>query len=263
MKKVIEDTEIEILPESPKSVDNNKMLNKASNNDNSSLFLSSEKNSGEPVMSSGSSPLLECPITNSKKRRATSISLQKEKMSKRDKLRFFYPSEWYRFHSCLEGNKKFFYEFLINTGMRYGEAESIRVKDIDLERKTIIVIKAKRNIQRRIMISTQMAFNISKWIAENDLKPDDTLGFPSLQYADKYIKDTAKKAEISDFHNITTHTFRKTLENYLIALDVNTMAISMQLGHTVNVALAYYAAQFFKLEEKALIRGIIGDLLQK
>lgn len=254
MENTNEETMIEIIPDTSEKVYDKEIVNKASDSSQDLTSLNT-KPSSTFVSSSNSS-------VSVRGRASSSIQLQKDKAAKRDKLRFFYPSEWYKFYSILDGDKKFFYEFLINTGMRYNEASKVKVRDINLNRKNIVVMKAKNDKQRRIFISSQLVFSINQWCAKHNLGPDDTLGFPSLQYADKYVKKIAQKAGIADYQNITTHTFRKTLENYLIALGVNTMNITMQLGHTVDVAVAFYTAQFFKTEEKALIRGIIGDLLQ-
>lgn len=207
------------------------------------------------------------PADNTKvprKRSDDSIGKQRKAASGRDKLRFFYPSEFYKFLSMIDDSKlRFCCEFLINTGMRYDEASHVKVSNIDLERRNITVIKGKKGRQRKVFISSQFCFKLKQHILQNKLGEEDYLGFITLQGFDKIIKRIAGKAEIKDFANITSHTFRKTLENYLIALDVNTMTISMQLGHTVDVAIAYYAAQFFKTEERPLIRGILGDLFQK
>lgn len=181
--------------------------------------------------------------------------------AKRNTLRFFYPAEWFQFIGVVSNLLHIFvFELLLNTGLRIQEAKNIRVRDINLDRNYLTVLKSKTGKQRQVFFSTQFRVKLKQHIAYNKLQPENTLMIPSVQYLDRQIKKYCRKAGISNPEDFTCHTFRKTNENYLVAKNVNTMIITQHIGHTVNVATAYYVSQFLKPEEKTQIKMIIGDL---
>ncbi len=179
----------------------------------------------------------------------------------RNKLRFFYPQDWFRFLSVISNPKHAFqFKLLLNTGLRVNEARNLKVKDINLDRKYLTVIKGKGNKQRQPFFSTMFKSELQQYINSNKLTSDDNFGLPSTQFLDKIIKQYAAKAGLENPKDFCCHSFRKTHENYLCAKGVNTMLLTQHMGHTVNVAVQYYVSQFMKPEEKQLIKSIIGDL---
>lgn len=62
---------------------------------------------------------------------------------KENPKRFFYPREWLDFINNVPARYKFFFNFLLQTGMRFREAAEVRVEDIDFDRNTIFVRFAK------------------------------------------------------------------------------------------------------------------------
>ena len=68
--------------------------------------------------------------------------------NKRNTLRFFYPEEWFRFISTVSNPRHaFIFKLLLNTGLRIDEARKLKVKDINLDRRYLTVIKGKGNKQ--------------------------------------------------------------------------------------------------------------------
>jgi integrase len=185
--------------------------------------------------------------------------------------RFFFPKEWMSFlYSIQNEEHKFFFEVLLHTGARYYEASNIRVKDINFERGFILISRPKREggkekgRERLIQISTELKNKLEIWIKKNKLKPDSTLGFPSIQYLDKAIKFYANKAKLNNPEDFSCHNVRKTLEMYMLALDINTMSVTTHMGHTAAVSVGHYVStMLFNAEEKALIRIILGDLFNR
>lgn len=178
----------------------------------------------------------------------------------RNKLRFFYPSEWYSFISVVKNKKhRFIFRMLMNTGLRIGEARNLRKKDFNLERNYLTVRKSKTGNQREVFYSTQFKID---WLEPylEELQSEDKLGIPSTQFLDRVIKKYCRKAEIDNPEDFTLHTFRKTHENWLAVKGVNTMILTKQLGHDVNTAQVYYVSQFLKPEEKQQIKTLLGDL---
>lgn len=186
-----------------------------------------------------------------------------EQKTKRNTLRFFYPNEWYRFNSVVINPKHaFIFLLLLNTGLRIDEARKLKIKDINLERKYLTILKGKGNKQRQVFFSTMFKTEIQKYINTNKLGAENTFDIPSTQFMDKVIKKYSMKAGLDNPDDFSCHSFRKTHENYLCSRQVNTMILTLHMGHTVNVATQYYVQNFLKPEEKQLIKSILGDLYE-
>ena len=186
--------------------------------------------------------------------------------------RFFYPDEWGRFFEVLKTKQKFTFNFLINTGARINEARHVRVEDIDLERQRMIlrVTKVKSRAgekhprPRTIPLSSKFTKYLKKYIKERGLQNPDYLGILSTPAANIAMKKALKKAGIKDWYMFSVHNVRKTLETWLMALNVDGLKIVAHIGHSMAVAAKnYVSADIFSWEEKKQIRMIIGDLYER
>jgi integrase len=193
---------------------------------------------------------------------------------KNNKKRFFYPQEWMKFLNGMtkpsQQNHKFLFEFLLHTGTRINEARNVQIKDIDFERKCLLVKKPKRSLgqdnkERTIEVSTYLLNRIKNHIQSNNLGKLDYLGFPSTVYMDKAIKKYCKEVGILDFEDFSCHNTRKTLETWCAAgLNINPMVLSVHFGHTIDIATMHYVGMsMLKPEDKSLIKAIIDDLFDK
>jgi len=186
--------------------------------------------------------------------------------------RFFFPDEWMKFNEILKKNQKFTFDFLINTGSRINEARNVRVNDCDLERKRIVLritkVKARKGEKhprpRMIPISTQFAKYLKKYIKNTKLKEDNYFPILSTPAANIAMKKGLQRAGIKDYYMFSIHNIRKTLETWLMALDIDGLKITSHIGHSMAVAAgSYVSADVFSWEEKKQIRMIIGDLYQR
>lgn len=192
----------------------------------------------------------------------------KRAYTKKNNLRrFFFPKDWNKFKDIIENKQhKFFFEFLLHTGCRYNEAAHITGNDIDFANDMIFIKFAKGGAhkQRQIQMSSYLKRRIIQYIKENKMTRTSRFGFPSVQFLDKQIKRYAAEAEIASPADFSCHNLRKTLENWLCALNINSLTISAHMGHTLDVAQAHYiGSQVFTQEDKVLIKSILDDLLQK
>ena len=178
--------------------------------------------------------------------------------------RFFYPQEWMKFFDTLKESQKFTFMFLINTGARINEARNVIASDIDLHNKRIVLrvtkVKAKKKEKnprpRIIPISSQFAKYLKKNI--------DQLKVLSTPAANIAMKNGLRRAGIKDWQMFSIHNIRKTLETWLMAVDVDGLKICAHIGHSMAVAAgSYISADVFSWEEKSKIRMIIGDLYQR
>lgn len=196
--------------------------------------------------------------------------------------RFFYPHEWLRMMNALENeDHKFWLELLLHTGARFDEASNIKVENINFEKEQIFLAKPKggRGKERTIQISTYLKNRITNFVKRHGLKGSDYIMVKddksrvSNQFVsgmdekrNKYglIKGAARKAGISDWKDFSAHNIRKTTEMWLVALNINHLAVVAHIGHSVNVASTFYVStQLFTAEDKTLIKTILDNLLQK
>lgn len=188
---------------------------------------------------------------------------------KDNKDRFLFPDEYMRFEDCLKDKQRFSVKFLMNTGARINEAQHVKVEDCDTERNRIVLrvtkAKAKKGEKkgkvRIIPISSQFSKYLKKHIRDNNLNNEDYLGILSNPALNIAYKKAGMKAGIKDYHNISSHTFRKTLEVWLMALGVDSLPLTAHIGHDIRTASQYYVSpDIFSYEDKQKIRLVIGDL---
>ena len=186
--------------------------------------------------------------------------------------RYFYPNEWGKFFEQLKRKQKFTFHFLLNTGARINEARNIKVEDIDLDNKRLILrvtkVKSKKGERnprpRTIPLSTEFSKYLRKHIRKNNLSNQNYLGILSTPAANIAMKNALKKAEIKDWYMFSIHNIRKTLETWLMALNIDGLKITAHIGHSMAVAAqSYISADVLSWEEKKLIRNFIGDLYER
>jgi integrase len=190
--------------------------------------------------------------------------------------RFFFPDEWMAFYDKLKSSQKPTFECLINTGARIMEIRNIKVSDIDLDRGNIVLRVTKRIVNRpgidktgqrkiRILtISSKFVKYLRNLIKKNELTSDDYLPILSTPAANIAMKKALQKAEIQDWDMFSLHNVRKTLETWLVALDIDNFKIVKHFGHSIAIALKHYVSpDIFSFEDKKIMREIIGDLFHK
>lgn len=189
--------------------------------------------------------------------------------------RFFFPDEWKAFYDELKASQKPTFEVLINTGARIMEAQNIQVRDIDFERNNIVLRVTKRIVNRpgrdktgtrkiRVLsISSKFAKYLRRIVRVNGLGPEDKLPILSTPAANIAMKKALAKAGINDYDMFSLHNCRKTLETWLLSLNIDTFKIIKHFGHSFAVASKHYVApDIFTWEDRAAMREIIGDLFQ-
>ena len=193
-----------------------------------------------------------------------------------NRQRFFFPDEWLVFEERLNSNQQLTFRTLINTGARIMEAQNIKVSDIDFDRKNIVLRVTKRILknpkkgaesQRKIRvltISTQFAKYLKKQIKLHKLGPDDLLPILSTPAAHIALKKHLREIGIKDWEMISIHNIRKTLETWLIALNIDSFKVTKHFGHSFAIAAQHYVSpDIFNYDDKVMMREIIGDLFKE
>jgi len=192
-----------------------------------------------------------------------------------NRSRFFFPDEWMAFFDKLKAKQQHTFMTLINTGARINEARNIKVSDILFDRNFILLRVTKRVIKgmrpklgvkgkteiRTLMISSQFAKYLKRYISTKKLSDEDYIGVLSTPAANIGMKKALRKAGIQDWDMFSVHNVRKTLETWLLSLDIDSFKIIKHFGHTANVAIKHYvSSDIFNWEDKQQMRKIIGDL---
>lgn len=194
------------------------------------------------------------------------VSKYKKKGVYREKeiaTRYFNPDEWEMFIYKIEPNLRFYYWFLMLTGARYKEAKNIKVKHIDFKNKQIIIVEPKGGkIMRYVQLSSYTVKLIKQYIADNNIKDDDTFNFKTIQHLIQTMKKTCKQEGLSNWQDFSVHNLRKTHENYLRTLDLDVNRITQHMGHTMKTAMNHYLSSAFIKDKKQLdkIRVWLGDI---
>lgn len=191
----------------------------------------------------------------------------KEYTIREDKLRFFFPDEWMTFFDNLKTKQKITFQFLINTGARINEIRGIKVADIDFERNSIIIRNTKsRNKDgtrkvRVISISNKFSKYLKHLVRKYNLKQENNFPILSTPAANIGLKKALTKSKIKDKENFSVHSVRKTLEVWLLSLNIDSLKVAKHMGHTIAIAQKYYVSpDTFSFEDKKTMRNIIGDL---
>lgn len=190
--------------------------------------------------------------------------------------RFFFPDEWMAFYDCLKPKQKITFNMLINTGARINEIRNLKVIDIDFERNNIVLRVTKRVVKRigidkkgyrkirTLPISSKFSKFLKKVIKDYELQAEDCFPILSTPASNIGMKKALQKIGVEDWDMFSVHNVRKTLENWLLALDVDAKKVFTHFGHSLAIALRHYVtADIFSFEDRRMMRDVIGDLYMK
>lgn len=192
---------------------------------------------------------------------------------KSNQNRFFFPKEYMKFEDSLKPKQKHSIRCLLNTGARIKELQLAKVEDFIYNpqgRSRLILRHTKTKARkgefgsgkiRDVPLSKSFAKYLNKYIKENNLKDEDKLNILSTPALNIAMKKTAKQIKLSNPEDFSAHTMRKTLEVWLMALNVGDMKLVAHIGHSIETAASHYISpDIFSWEDKRLIRQILGDL---
>lgn len=184
--------------------------------------------------------------------------------------RVLFPNEWIKTENEFKNHNRFNFQFLLHTGARINEARHVKKEDIDLVNRRIILrvtktkaAKGERECKPRIIpISSEFTKKLKK--VTNGLKSGETIPILSTSSSNYSLKKAIERAGINDYYMFGNHSLRKTLETWLVALDVNPFKIAAHMGHQLSMASgSYIQTDIYTPEEKKLMRKIIGDLYER
>lgn len=128
---------------------------------------------------------------------------------------------------------------LYGCGLRCMEVRSIRLRDLDFDRRTLHVVQGKGGKDRLVPLSVHLIRGLQKYIAAEHPqdylfggKPDGGGDFDS-RYSQKgvqwAVKETAKRAGIRK--TVSVHTLRHTFATHLLEDGMDILTLQRLLGH--------------------------------
>jgi integrase len=177
--------------------------------------------------------------------------------------RYFNPDEWEEFIYLTSNNLRFYYWFLMLTGMRYKEARNVKWNNIDISNKQLIVTNPKGGkVMRYVQLSSYTIKLLKQYKQDNNISDEDTFKFPTIQHLIQTMKRILKNKKISYWQDYSVHNLRKTHENYLMALSLDNSRVTMHMGHNQKTAVGHYLSSSFIKDKKQLdkIRLWLGDI---
>lgn len=164
-------------------------------------------------------------------------------------------------NSCRDLLDKVILRILLDTGLRSRELLGIRVNDIDLNNREIVVRETKYGRERRVLVTQETIEVIKTWIRVRELKGEDRI-IP-LTYSGLYkrVKKLAYRAGVKP-EKLRPHILRHTFATQALRKGMNLFALQRLLGHndikTTQVYTHLTIDDIRREYEKALERESIG-----
>ena len=151
--------------------------------------------------------------------------------------------EGQRLLAATAGVHQLIFRLLYGTGMRKMECLRLRVKDVDFDRRLIVIREGKGNKDRITMLPAALASDLKRQLAyaRSLWNSDRTAGRPGVEtpppVAHKYPR-AAKRAQIA--RQITTRTLRHSFATHLLERGQDIRTIQELLGHAhVDTTMIY------------------------
>ena len=124
----------------------------------------------------------------------------------------------------------------LKTGLRRGEVFNLRRRDIDMDRKLLVVVGsgAKSGKSRFIPLSKEVQQTLKDWLRERNIKKGSEIVFPNPNTGKRFdnIKKSWKELmERAGIKNFTFHDLRHTFGTRLVRNNVDLETVRDLMGH--------------------------------
>lgn len=128
-------------------------------------------------------------------------------------------------------------EVLASTGARLAELLNFRVKDIDLNKKTVRVINGKNDKSRLVFLTQEASEFLKRYIIMENLKDKDKLFSITSRSVQRMVTKYCKKAGVK---RISPHSIRHSLATSLLQRGTNLRQVQALLGHNSILTTQIY-----------------------
>lgn len=143
---------------------------------------------------------------------------------------------------CKDARQRAMVEVLVSSGVRCAEFCNLKISDVDLRSRTILVRNGKGGKDRKTFMSDLAAAHLEKYLAERkDDRPELFLSNYKKAYTqkgvDRQLKNVAKRAGVDNVH---PHRFRRTFATSLYNRGMDIHEVQRLMGHSnINTTLGY------------------------
>lgn len=148
---------------------------------------------------------------------------------------------------CVKGNGlknraslRRLFTFLFHTGMRSNESLSLRVEDVDLKGRVVMVVATKTNTVRSVPLNSTALFSISREIEVGERTSGKIWNFTHSGATHSFLH--AKRAA-GITKDITFYSYRHSFATRLLRAGCPISSVSKLLGHKqISTTMKFYAA---------------------
>ncbi len=183
---------------------------------------------------------------------------------KENKKRFFYPDQYEKMLDHLNKNQFYTAKVMINTGRRINEIRHIEKRNLNSERKSIVIeqtkCRARLGEKTPEPVTIPVSTKFFRYLDEN-IKTHRILSTNAFNIG---LKEACEKAGIEKPDQFSSHNIRKTFATWMLALGVDGFKLAQHLGHTPNeLAKDYATNDVFSHKDKQIMRSILGNLPER
>ncbi|MDI6606282.1 MAG: tyrosine-type recombinase/integrase [Candidatus Omnitrophota bacterium] len=155
--------------------------------------------------------------------------------------------------ACQNSKDKAIITLLAFTGIRMKELRQLRVRDIDITKRTLTVINGKNSRDRIICISAECAELLKIFIEDHKKEPEDYLFGDaqgrriSAKLLRRLFRELVAKVRIKK--KVSVHIFRHSLATNLLINGCDLITVQRQLGHKdIKTTLLYiqYSPEIYR-----------------
>jgi site-specific recombinase XerD len=133
-------------------------------------------------------------------------------------------------------------ELLYGSGLRVGEAVKIKIEDMDLDQKILLIKGGKGNKDRMVIIGDLFIFEVKRYLRsrfdENPYVFHTRNGHITIRTAQLILKNAAKKMGLSK--RVFCHALRASFATHLIEQETSIHHVQKLLGHNhIRTTLGY------------------------
>nr|VFK46463.1 MAG: Site-specific recombinase XerD [Candidatus Kentron sp. TC] len=132
------------------------------------------------------------------------------------------------------------FTFLIDTGLRRGEALRLLWENVSLATKTIHVLTTKNDKPRNVPLTSRVCARLEAWAKQRGLKARDRV-FTLTHHKIQYTWDKMRtQLQLKDDPQFTLHALRHTCASRLVQRGVGLAVVQAWLGHrNITMTLRY------------------------